>query len=237
MCWRTWAPWSYKKVPVWCRCRIILQLGDVNWLGRTRWPQGSFQCPWREITAQQCNMLDENQADCNQFFDVFVEVGDSRRTVEWVDLSPQLSRVQFVMFLGLNQNHQREYKLMWHWYIFDYFQSMCWPCWGFISIFRSLWIQTHPYHLLNLWVRSAVLNLVASWALKTKQSRLVSPNQRLRLQFNQRNDVPSSGCFIWLTTSRGQTGWKTCSISLEGTNLVHNIWEIIWFYGLAGLKL
>lgn len=123
----------------------------------------------QQAVQQLNNMLDENISDCSHrsTFWCVVEVSDSHHTEEWVDPSPRHSGAQFVMFLGLHQNPQREYKsVIWHWYILDCFQSMCWLL--FLSIFSGF---NHTLTTsLNLWVWSTVLNLTASRELLKRSS-------------------------------------------------------------------
>lgn len=135
---------------------IILQLGDINWLYPTPWPQASFQRPWRTITTR-CSTVEQHVGWKPirlrpQIYIFWCEVSDSRHTKEWFGQAhtvlgnPPMHDVSGVK----PKPPELEYKFMWHWYVLDYFQSMCWPYRHFLSISHFLWIQSHPYHLFKL---------------------------------------------------------------------------------------
>lgn len=169
---------------------------DVNWPRPAPWPRASFQHPWRTMTA--LGSAAGWKPILLQATDIFFLIVAPKRTGRESKVleGPSMCRV-WGRAEKTTEDNMNSYAAA---------SIVCVLApWKFSFHFSHfLWIQSHSYHLFKLRVRSTVLYLIASGARNEKQRRLVSPHRRLRFPH-----FFFPGCFIWLTTSRGQ---KPCSV-------------------------
>ncbi len=137
-------------------------------------------------------MLDEDQSDCDQQAIFFGVLWRSVRVVTPKDgwSKPSALRSRGLDVSGVKPKPPERILIHVALVCFRLLPRVCvGPMEVFFPFPLFLWIQSHSYHLFKLWIWSAATSLPCE-LLKKKQCLLVSPHQRLNLQFKQGMTFP-----------------------------------------------